>query len=259
MIALAAWLDRQESRLRRGFERAGFSTAWLEEFRTYLNDPRMTLEEFWCRYTLLRMQEGPKLDAVTTEAEARAFYATSEYPLWRNLIHRRHSAWRRVLWTMRSDEGLLIEYGCGTAPVSRWVSRAKPRWTYAMIDLKGPARDFACDYFCRRRLAIDPKREGYLYRHGAEEADSASGIMWGRFDVAAALDVFEHLPDPVRVARDLVGKLAPGGYLHWNFVATDGTGLDLATSQQRAETIAYLTSALRTHYQSDDHMVSLKE
>ena len=244
MIALAAWLDRQESRLRRGFERAGFSTAWLEEFRTYLNDPRMTLEEFWCRYTLLRMQEGPKLDAVTTEAEARAFYATSEYPLWRNLVHRRHSSWRRVLWTMRGRTGCLMEFGCGVAPVSAYCARYRPTWCYVLGDVPGASREFGT-WRVARLTGVDVERDVKTLAQPVS--------------VVTALDVLEHLSHPLDSMRAIVNLMPRGALLHWNFVATDSTGLDLASSQQRVDTIAYLTSALRTHYQSDDHMVSLKE
>ena len=134
-LALASFLDRQESRLRYVAERLGYAP-WLSEFRTYLGDPRLTLEEFFVRYTLLRQKESPRLDAVNGEAAARAFYAESDYLLWRQVVHRRHSAWRRVLWTMRGTTGSLLELGCGIAPVSAWVERRKPDWQYGLCDIE---------------------------------------------------------------------------------------------------------------------------
>ena len=93
-LTLAHALDRAEAKLRRLAERLGWPQAWLQEFQAYLAQPRMTSEEFWVRYTLLRMDAEKMLKPLMTEAEAHAFYRTHSYMLWRNLVHRRHSAWR---------------------------------------------------------------------------------------------------------------------------------------------------------------------
>lgn len=243
-LRLASFIDRQESRARRVAERFGYAP-WLDEFKAYLGDPRMTLEEFWVRYTLLRMQEVPTMRAVTTDAEARHFLETSEYPLWRNLVHRRHAAWRRVLWTMKGERGEFLEFGCGVAPVAAWVAAHRwphDGWHYHLVDLAGPARHFAQTRILQWMLFFEP--EAY----------------WsGSYHVMTALDVFEHLPDPEKVTRDLVERLAPGGYLHWNFIETDSTELDRATPAQREATIRYLRSSLRLVYEEPGYCVSRKE
>ena len=234
-LTLAAKMDRLESILRRVGERIGWPQAWLQEYISYLGEPRMSLEEFWVRYTLKRMAAEPKFAAVKTEADALAFYRDEDYMLWRNLVHRRHAAWRRVLVTMRGRTGCLLEFGCGIAPVMAWVQPRKPQWYYWLEDIRGPAMKFA--RWRRRRET-----------------------PWaGLHHVITALDVFEHLADPEKHARGLVDRLAPRGYLHSNYICNDRRNdLDLSTLEQRDATLAYLDSALDLVWSKDGYTVRQK-
>ena len=72
-IRLASFLDRKESQIRRVGERLGWPQRWLQEFAEYIGDPRLTLEDFWVRYVLLRQQEAPKMKAIKGEADALAY------------------------------------------------------------------------------------------------------------------------------------------------------------------------------------------
>ena len=237
-LRLASFLDRVDSKIQRHAERLNPEPAWFREFRDYLGDPRMTIEEFWIFYAQLRKQEVPKMRAITTAAEARDFFSTSEYPLWRNLVHRRHSAWRRVLWTMNERHGEFLEFGCGIAPISAYVRRARPKWYYWLNDIqRSPHLAFA-------KWRVQDSWWG-------ENAGTADAL-----DVMTLIDVLEHLSDPLVIAKRAVKWLRPGGYLHWNFVETDGTQLDLATAEQREATMAYLNAELRPVYARDGYYVS---
>ena len=250
-LELAHWLDRAEQKLRRLGEKWGYPQAWFQEFQAYLGQPRMELWEFHVRYTLLRMDAEKLLKPTMTEAEARAFYTTHDYMLWRNLVHRRHSAWRRVLVTMPHAPGLLLEYGCGSAPIARWVASRRPYWTYAMIDLDGPARRYAAWHF---RQHYDPERR--RYRYAAESADAQHGVMWSGIYIITALDVFEHLADPETHARNLVERLRPGGYLHANVhFNPSANDLDLASPDQLAATERYLATHLDLVWRKDEYCV----
>ncbi len=233
-LTLAHYLDRVESRVRRLAAHLSWPQAWLREFLAYLDDPRMEPQEFWCRYTLKRIEAEPRFTSIKSEADALAFYRDCDYPLWRNVVHRRHSAWRRVLWTMRGRYGRLLEYGCGIAPVSSWLRSRKPGWRCVLEDVPG-SRTLA---FARSRVPF------------AHEAEN--------FHVITALDVFEHLADPESAARSLVGRLAPRGVLHWNFIAASGRDLDLATAVQRDRTIRYLRSSLTPVWERDGYRVMRK-
>ena len=244
----ASVLDRWDARLRRLGERLGYPQPWLQEFNTYLED-RMTLEEFWVRYTLKRLDVQPWLQKITTEEDALAFYRESDYLLWRNLVHRRHSAWRRVLVTMRGKKGQLVEYGCGIAPVSAWLHR-RTAWSFWLIDFTGPAREFAHTRLAKWSHWSDTPQWEYW----------KTQIRWPFARVVTALDVLEHTADPVYTVMRLERALVPGGYLHWNFIEASETseGLNLATAAQRQETLDYLYTHLRLIWSSPDHLVSQK-
>ena len=243
-LRLASWLDRKESQIRRVGERIGWPQAWLKEFAEYRKDPRLSLEEFFYFYCQLRQTDGPKLDAVKDESEARAFYAESEYPLYRQIVHRRHSAWRRVLWTMRGTQGMLMEFGSGIAPVSAWCSKRKPEWFYVLHDFASPHRTFGMERLSPTRNLV--------------QQDMTLLKCYGHADVITALDTLEHVPDPLTMAQEIVERLRPDGVCHWNFIETDHTGLDLASASQRRQTLDYLDSALRLVYRNGDYRVSRK-
>lgn len=242
-LALAARLDLMEQRARRLAEKLGARQAWLQEFHGFLTDARMTQEEFWVRYTLKRLAAQEALAAVKDEESARAFYAESDYMLWRNVVHRRHSAWRRVLVSMRGRHGRLLEYGCATAPVSAWVARHKREWLYTLLDVPSPHRDYGLHRMEARGTIV--RAVGSL-------------PSMGQWEVVTLLDVLEHLPDPLPIAREVVGRLAAGGVLHWNFVGNPRRNdLDLATEEQQEATVAYLYGALRCVWDRDGYRVSV--
>jgi len=238
---VAAKLDRLESILRRVGERVGWPQAWLQEFVEWRGDPRMTLEEFYVRFTLKRIAAEPRFAAVKTEADALAFYRDEDYMLWRNLVHRRHSAWRRVLVTMRGCRGNLLEVGCGIAPISAYCAERKPEWDCWLYDLPSLHFDYGQWRVARRKplgmVALWP-----------DEAQ-----------VVTLIDVLEHLADPLAMAERAVKTLRPNGYLHFNFIGNDRQNdLDLASPEQRDATVAYLYKNLRLVWEKDGYRVSQK-
>ncbi len=242
-LTLADRLDRCEAKLRRVLEKVGVPQPWLHEFCAYRDAPRMTIEEFWVRYTLIRMAAEPRFAAVETEADARDFYENSDYMMWRNLVHRRHTSWRRVLATM-GDRGNFLEFGCGIAPISTYVAQRRPRWHYSLIDLPSAHRTYAEWRLIRHALSV-------------RAYDELPITFVKRFHVITAVDVLEHLADPYKIACRLVHRLEPGGYLHWNFVGNERhNDLDLATDEQRLETVKFLETHLTLVWERDGYRVS---
>ena len=235
-LSLAAWFDRWDARRNRLLEKWGWPQAWLQEFQDYLNEPRMTPEEFWVRYTLKRMDAQPRITGQLTEAQALAFYRESDYMLWRNLVHRRHSAWRRVLMTMRGRHGTLVEYGCGIAPISAWMKRRKPAWRYILRDVE------ESPHFRYARWRIKPAEDSFP-----------------NCEVLTLVDVLEHLDDPLKAVKTVIPWMNSGGYLHWNFVGNPRRNdLDLATPEQRDATVRYLYDTLELVWEGEGYRVSRK-
>lgn len=242
-LRLASLLDRVEARGRRVAEKWGWPQAWLHEFQAYRTEPRMLPEEFWVEYTLRRRAAQPALTTVATEAQARAFYQTSDYMLWRNLVHRRHTAWRRVLVTMPPvGPCALLEYGSAIAPVSAWVAPRRPRWRYTLLDLPSPHRDYG---------------EWRLRQRGAKVEVVEALPCYESYAVITALDVLEHLADPLGVAHSLYRALPDGGLLHWNFVGNPRRNdLDLASEADQRATEQFLREALTLVWDDGTYRVS---
>lgn len=227
-LKVARGLDRIDQWIARVVEPDG----WVQEYREYVGDPRLLPIETWVRYSLARVNAFPVTDPA-------AFWQHSPYPLLRQLIHRRHASWRVVLATMRRASGTLIEFGCGIAPVSAWCAPRRPEWNYVLVDWKSPHRDYG-EWRLRglKRLVQD---DIWVSPHA---------------DVVTALDVFEHTENPLPTAQRLVDRLKPGGFLHWNFVETGRENLDLASPEQRRETIQYLRDTLRVVWECPTYIVS---
>lgn len=240
-LDVAAWLDRKEAQIRRVGERIGWPQKWLQEFIEYRGDPRMTLEEFYVLYTLKRMEAQPRITGELSEAQALAFYRESDYMLWRNLVHRRHSAWRRVLWTMPKKRGNLWEIGCAIAPISTYCASRKPEWDYWLHDLESAHLGFGI-WRVKQRAHLG------VINTDPDEAD-----------VITLIDVLEHLSDPFKMACKAARILRSGGYLHWNFVGNPRRNdLDLATPEQRDETVKYLYDNLRLVWEGAGYRISRK-
>lgn len=217
-------------------DRLGGNRGWLRELSAYYRG--MTIQEFWVRYTLGRLDAATLWERKprTTESDYRSFYAETDYFLLRQMYYHRNECFLLVGDSMRraGREGNFCEYGCGVAPVTAGVRRRFPAWRYTLVDVPSPSLDFA-----RWRFRVAPNVEIREPGLGADLPLTTS------YDVITCLDVLEHVINPLEVVRHLVDHLRPGGTLHVNYVDDPG-GENLAESAaQRAAVIAYLGATLQ--------------
>jgi SAM-dependent methyltransferase len=214
----------------------GLNRAWLRELSDYYRG--MTIQEFWVRYTISRMDAATLWERKPRRGEAdyRSFYAETDYFVLRQMYYHRNESFHVVADSMRrvSREGSFCEYGCGVAPVTAWIRPRFPMWRYTVVDIPTPALEFA-----RWRFKGLPNVE-------AKDAGFGSDLPLTRgYDVIACFDALEHIVNPLEVVRHLVDHLNPGGTLHLNFIdAPGGANLGEAAAQ-RAESIEYLTKTLK--------------
>src|SRR5262245_7133302 len=91
----------------------------------------------------------------------------------------------------------VLEVGCGTGNVLRFLERACPRGTVIGMDLFGEGLRYASH---RTSCAL-------------VQGDMHAAPFAAQFELIGLFDVLEHLQDDRRVLNDLTGMLAPGGAL----------------------------------------------
>lgn len=100
----------------------------------------------------------------------------------------------------------IIDFGSGLGQFTRAMARAVPRGR-----VLGLERDEA-QIAGSRRLAEEEAGAPHVELRQADVLDPRLGEdEWGSFDVAHARFVLEHVPDPLRVVRNMVRAVRPGG------------------------------------------------
>ena len=124
------------------------------------------------------------------------------------------------LWKHISKSARILEFGCSLAP-----------YYYCY-------REFFSHLDCKWILADIPNfpfhYARYLYRNDAEvefviinENDFLNPLReLDGFDVVILTTVLEHLDDPLFISKYLLKKLKPGGFLVFDYIKSDATGLD---------------------------------
>jgi SAM-dependent methyltransferase len=226
-----SWRDLACRRRLQALERVGLNRGWFRELSAYYRG--LTMQEFWVRYTLLRMEAAKLWDRKPREGEAdyRSFFAETDFFVLRQMYYHRNSCfhWVGELLSRVGDEGDFGEYGCGVAPLTAWLRSRFPRWRFTIVDLPAPALEFARWRF-RSHANVEALEPGF----GRDLPLSRA------YDVIACLEVLEHVINPLEVVRHLAEHLKPGGRLVLNFTHDPGGANLLESASQREATVAYL-------------------
>ncbi|HEX6177895.1 MAG TPA: methyltransferase domain-containing protein [Thermoanaerobaculia bacterium] len=107
--------------------------------------------------------------------------------------------------SLRGDERIL-DFGSGLGQFSRLMARAVPRGQ--VVGLERDEEQLAG----AKRLAAAEGEAGLVDFRGGDVLDPAlARDEWGTFDVVHARFVLEHVSDPLRVVKNMVRALKPGG------------------------------------------------
>jgi len=106
---------------------------------------------------------------------------------------------------LRGDEHIL-DFGSGLGQFSRAMARAVPRGRVVGIE-----RDVAQLEGSKRLAASDGEERLVDFRPGDVIDLDLPQDEWGTFDLAHARFVLEHVTDPLRVVKNMVRAVRPGG------------------------------------------------
>jgi SAM-dependent methyltransferase len=117
--------------------------------------------------------------------------------------------------------GRVAEYGCGAAPILTGLAR---RYRHLDLQLVGADIPHLLFHYARWRFRGDR----FVTMVPVEPNNDAP--LAGAYDTIFCLETLEHLPRPIPVLQHFHRVLNPGGHLVFDYVRSDGTGLDTATS-----------------------------
>jgi len=229
------WRDLLCRRRKQALDRLGLNRGWFREVSAYYRG--LTMQEFWIRYTLLRMEAAKLWDRKPREGEGdyRSFFSETDYFVLRQMYYHRNSCFHWVEDALRraGPAGDFCEYGSGVAPVTAWLRPRFPHWRFTLVDLPAPALEFA----------------RWRFRHAANVEALEPGLgrdlpLRRAYDVMTCLEVLEHVVNPLEVVRHLVEHLKPGGRLLLNFSDDPGRENLVESAAEREATVAYLASRL---------------
>lgn len=117
--------------------------------------------------------------------------------------------------------GRIAEYGCGAAPIVGALARS-----YRHLDLQLVGADIPHLLFHYARWKF---RAAPFVTMVPIAADDDRPLP-GRYDVVFCLETLEHVPRPLEVLRHFHDILATGGHLVFDYIRSEGKGLDTATA-----------------------------
>jgi len=128
--------------------------------------------------------------------------------------------------------GKVCEYGCGIAPIATSLVKYYPHWNLQITCADIP---HIMLHFTRWKFRSTPSVATVVI----SQDDDAP--LKEQYDAIFCLEVLEHLPRPIPVIRHLDASLKPGGYLIFDYVRSDGRGLNsVAGLRDRVDLLRYI-------------------
>jgi 2-polyprenyl-3-methyl-5-hydroxy-6-metoxy-1,4-benzoquinol methylase len=219
-----------KSGLHRRMVYAGLRLDWLAPFQQYwteeLGNRPLQPHDFYFLYGVYR-QRLQSIDFEQLRDPALASDA-SHLAAWRDhrlVYHLFSHTYREALSPLRIHRfmryvpagGRVAEFGCGTAPLLVALARLYPHLDLQLVGADIPHLLF---HYARWRLRNCP------FVAWVPIQEDSDAPLPGRYDTIFCLEVLEHVPRPVTVVRHLHDALRPGGHLIFDYIRSDGEGLD---------------------------------
>lgn len=229
------------------FKRTGIDQVWFEEFRTYWGKhlggiALWGVEDFYFLRGIYRLKfhnlELPdktsnKAHLSTWQKPETLFFLLDQ--VYRGKLYNELSA-IDLYFKFRKETTLpILEFGCATAPITTSLIEF-----YGLTDQKIYISDIQilAFHYAAYKLRKYPNVVPVLL----DPEDGFFPKSPEKLGAIFCLTVFEHVTDPLNVARKFYDFLVPGGLLIFDYLKTDGKGLDSVKSlQNRDKTLNYLS------------------
>ena len=130
--------------------------------------------------------------------------------------------------------GRIAEYGCGAAPIVTALAR---RYRHLDLQLVGADIPHLLFHYARWKF----RHDRFVTMVSIDANNDAP--LPGLYDTIFCLEVLEHLPRPLPVLEHFHRALKPGGHLVFDYVLSQGTGLDTASSlRDRTPALQFIVS-----------------
>lgn len=217
-------------------QRLSFDRTWFQTFQSYWTNvlggrPLLGPEDFHFLRGVYRMRHQDNLvpDTVDPTIHVAAWQQPELiYQVFAQVyVESLTPKLEPAQWLRRLNVRSFCEYGCATAPVTttyRTFFGGRPHaW---LIDLPTIALHYAAFKFRE-----SPSTE--VIALDADEGLYPPSQL--RVDAIVCMQVFEHLLEPLAIAERFVEMLNPGGALIFDYLASDGAGLDSAAGARQRD------------------------
>jgi len=150
-------------------------------------------------------------DAVPDATQARRFYERSRAYVYEIIGSSRFHQDRGLPetlqeWLERDGLKTVLDYGCGCGGLGLGLG---PGFAVTLCDVRNVRTWPFLQYLAAKRSAAE----------GPTDVRTPESLGARRFDCVVALEVLEHVPDPLTLARSLIARLNPGGLFFgsWSF------------------------------------------
>jgi SAM-dependent methyltransferase len=222
--------------------RLSLDRRWFETFQSYWSDvlggrPLLTPEDFHFLRGVYRMRhQDNQVPDTTDPAVHLAAWQQPEllYQLFFQVFTESFAPkLEAASWLDRFNIRSFCEYGCATAPVTTtYRTFFGPHAHAVLIDLPTVALHYAAHKF-----RGSPTTE-------VSALEAASGLLPPddlKVEAIVCLQVFEHLLEPLAVIHRLVERLTPPGLLIFDYMESEGHGLDsIAGARERDAVLRFI-------------------
>lgn len=152
---------------------------------------------------------------------------------FRQCKYRSEFNYRRSFFHRIKDGCSIVEYGCGVAPLTNYIVEKYNKSDiynikFHLVDVESEPLEFA-------KWRLKKKAPGLNIIYHDISADYPVPVFYEKFDIVCIMDVFEHLPNPYDVMKNLTESAKENAFLVETWRNGGVGGCDLKEAENERE------------------------